>query len=257
MGIRNCPNQYDELSRDATALLYGEDMGFFEARKQRRAVQAAAKLATQLHEDAQNWQSNADSLEAMLVVVRDCRNGKLTEQFTDSGDYGFMLKKDEFAVAFLQVQFLENVREPTRYSGGYGGVSFPIFGKVRLNAGKTGGKMTQGAESINATDQGPLLITNQRIMFSGTKRTQEWRFDKMMSCSHLPEGATIFAMTTGTQPTGIRYGEKSATEVQFRIELASAIALDTLDRYESELLTEQKQLDADRPLPPPPLSPTT
>jgi hypothetical protein len=168
-----------------------------------------------------------------------------------------MLKKDEFAVAFLQVQFLENVREPTRYSGGYGGVSFPIFGKVRLNAGKTGGKMTQGAESINATDQGPLLITNQRIMFSGTKRTQEWRFDKMMSCSHLPEGATIFAMTTGTQPTGIRYGEKSATEVQFRIELASAIALDTLDRYESELLTEQKQLDADRPLPPPPLTPTT
>jgi hypothetical protein len=232
-------------------------MGFFAARKQRRAVQAAAKLATQLHDDAQNWQSNADSLEAMLVVVRDCRNGKLTEQFTDSGDYGFMLKKDEFAVAFLQVQFLENVREPTRYSGGYGGVSFPIFGKVRLNAGKTGGKMTQGAESINATDQGPLLITNQRIMFSGTKRTQEWRFDKMMSCSHLPEGATIFAMTTGTQPTGIRYGEKSATEVQFRIELASAIALDTLARYESELLTEQKQLDADRPLPPPPPTPTT
>jgi len=232
-------------------------MGFFAARKQRLAVQAAAKLVTQLHEDAQNWQNNADSLEAMLVVVRDCQNGKMTEQFADSGDYGFMLKKDEFAVAFLQVQFLENVREPTRYSGGYGGVSFPIFGKVRLNAGKTGGKMTQGAESINATDQGPLLITNQRIMFSGTKRTQEWRFDKMMSCSHLPEGATIFAMTTGKQPTGVRYGEKAATEVQFRIELASAIALDTLARYESELLTEQKQLDADRPLPPPPLTPTT
>ena len=52
-------------------------MGLFEARKQRRAVQAAAKLATQLHEDAQNWQNNADSLEAMLVVVRDCRNGKM------------------------------------------------------------------------------------------------------------------------------------------------------------------------------------
>jgi GMP synthase-like glutamine amidotransferase len=79
----------------------------------------------------------------------------------------------------------------------------------------------------------------------------------MMSCSHLPEGATIFSMTTGTQPTGIRYGEKSATEVQFRIELASAIALDTLDRYESELLAEQKQLAADRPLPPPPPAPTT
>ena len=108
----------------------------------------------------------------MLEIVRDCRNGKIGEQFTDTGDYGFMLKKGEFAVAFLQVGYLENVREPTRYSGGYGGVSFPIFGKVRLNTGKTGGKITKGAESINTTDQGPLLITNQRIMFAGTKRSR-------------------------------------------------------------------------------------
>ena len=59
-------------------------------------------------------------------------------------------------------------------------------------------------------------------------------------------------MTGAAKPTGIAYGEKAATEVQFRIELASAIALDTLDRYEAELVTEQKQLEADRPLPPPP-----
>lgn len=233
-------------------------MGFFEARKQRQAAKAAAKQAAQQQAQLQVWQQNADSLDTMLEIVRDCRNGKISEQFTDPSDYGFMLKKGEFAVAFLQVQYLENVREPTRYSGGYGGVSFPIFGKVRLNAGKTGGKITQGAESINATDQGPLLITNQRIMFSGTKRTHEWRFDKMMSCSHLPEGASIFAMTTGTKPTGINYGKKAATEVQFRIELASAIALDTLDRYEAELVAEQKQLEADRPmsaLPTPPAAP--
>ncbi len=232
-------------------------MGFFEARKQRQAAKAAAKQAAQQQAQLQDWQENSDSLNAMLEIVRDCRNGKIGEQFTDTGDYGFMLKKDEFAVAFLQVGFLENVREPTRYSGGYGGVSFPIFGKVRLNAGKTGGKITQGAESINATDQGPLLITNQRIMFAGTKRSREWRFDKMMSCSHSPEGSSIFAMTGTAKPTGIAYGEKAATEVQFRIELASSIALDTLDRYEAELLAEQTKLEADRPLPPPPNPSTT
>lgn len=233
-------------------------MGFFEARKQRQAVKAAAKQAAQQQAQLQGWQTNADSLNAMLEIVRDCRNGKIGEQFTDTGDYGFMLKKGEFAVAFLQVGFLENVRAPTKYSGGYGGVSFPIFGKVRLNAGKTGGKITQGAESIDATDQGPLLITNQRIMFAGTKRSHEWRFDKMMSCSHSPEGSSIFAMTGAAKPTGVAYGKKAATEVQFRIELASAIALETLDRYEAELVTEQKQLEADRPisaLPPPPSAP--
>jgi hypothetical protein len=227
-------------------------MGFFEARKQRQAAKAAAKQAAQQHAQLENWQADFDSLIAMLEIVHDCRNGKFGEQFTDMGDYGFMLKKGEFAVAYLQVGYLENVRAPTQYSGGYGGVSFPIFGKVRLNTGKTGGKITQGAESINVTDQGPLLITNQRIMFAGTKRSREWRFDKMMSCSHSPEGTTIFAMTGAAKPTGIAYGKKAATEVQFRIELASAIALDTLDRYEAELVAEQKQLEADRPLPPPP-----
>ena len=65
-------------------------------------------------------------------------------------------------------------------------------------------------------------------------------------------------MTGAAKPTGIAYGKKAATEVQFRIELASAIALDTLDRYETELVAEQKQLEADRPisaLPPPPPPP--
>ena len=94
-------------------------------------------------------------------------------------------------------------------------------------------------------------------MFAGTKRSHEWRFDKMMSCSHSPAGSSIFAMTGAAKPAGIAYGEKAATEVQFRIELASAIALDTLDRYEAELLAEQKQLEADQPLPPPPIISTT
>lgn len=248
-----CPCRVANLTRDATALLYGEPMGFFEARKQRQAAKAAAKQALQQQTQMAQWQKDSDALTAMLEVVRDCRNGKTAEQFTDHNDYGFMLKKDEFPVAYLQGSaYIENVREPTRYSGGYGGVSFPIFGRVRLNAGRTGGKITQGEESINATDSGNALVTNQRVMFAGTKRTHEWRFDKMMGCSHLPGGITIFAMTTGSKPAGIGYGEGPATEVQFRIELASAMALETLDRYEAELLAEQQQLESERPLPPPP-----
>ena len=254
-----CPCQLSNLPRDATALLYGETMGFFEARKQRKAAQAAAKQTLQLQTQVQQWQNDFDALNTMLEIVRDCRTGKTAEQFTDNDDYGFMLKKDEFPVAYLaNSAYIENVREPTKYSGGYGGVSFPIFGRVRLNAGKTGGKITQGKESIDATDRGNALVTNQRVMFAGTKRTRECRFDKMMNCSHLPGGITIFAMTTGSQPTGIGYGEGPATEVQFRIELASAMALETLDRFEAELIAEQQQLESERPLPsPPPMNPPT
>lgn len=36
-------------------------------------------------------------------------------------------------------------------------------------------------------------------------------------------------------------------EVQFRLELASAMALDTLDRYEAELVAEKAHHDSERP----------
>ena len=161
-----------------------------------------------------------------------------------------MLKPGEFAIAHLQgAAYIETVKAPTRYSGGYGGVSFPIFGRVRLNTGRMGGTIVQGAESISNTDSGNALITNTRIMFAGTKRTKEWRFDKMMSCSHLPGGITIFAMNTG-KPSGIGYGDGPAPEVQFRIELASAMALGTLERYENELVAEQTELAGRRPVAP-------
>jgi hypothetical protein len=123
---------------------------------------------------------------------------------------------------------------------------------VRLNTGRTGGKITQGAESINRTDDGHALITNTRIMFAGSKRAHEWRFDKMMGCSHLPGGITIFAMTTSGKPAGLGYGDGPASEVQFRIELASAIALGTLERYEQELVAEQVQHASELPIASPP-----
>jgi hypothetical protein len=60
---------------------------------------------------------------------------------------------------------------------------------------------------------------------------------------------TIFAMNTG-KPAGLGYGDGHATEVQFRIELAAAMALGTLERYEGELLAEKTQLETTKPVAP-------
>lgn len=96
------------------------------------------------------------------------------------------------------------------------------------------------------TDRGNALVTNTRIMFAGAKRAKEWRYEKMLSVSHLAGGITIFAMNTG-KPSGLGYGDGPAVEVRFRLELASAMALGTLDRYEAELLAEKAHHDAERP----------
>ena len=222
-------------------------MGFFENRRRKAAERAQARAEAVRTAAAQTWQQESDAIDRMLEVVRDCRNGKTHEQFSDNSDYGFMLKKGEFAIAHLEkVGFIETVRAPTTYSGGYGGVSFPLFGRVRMNTGAMRGRATRGEESISMTDRGNALVTNTRIMFAGAKRAKEWRYEKMLSVSHLAGGITIFAMNTG-KPSGLGYGEGPAMEVQFRLELASAMALDTLDRYEAELVAEKTHHESERP----------
>lgn len=225
-------------------------MGLLDGFKKRRA----AKAYRHAEDDLALWQERMDSVDDMVAIVRDCAAGRAADHFTDPSDYGFMLEGDEFAVAYLQqVAYLENVRAPSRYSGGYGGVSFPLFGGVRVNTGRVSGKRIPGEESMTVTDNGNALVTNTRIMFVGSKRTHEWEFAKMVSAAHDADGWTVFAMKGRGKPTGLGYGEKVATEVQFRLELAAAMALGSLERYVAELEAERAQLEAVRPaLPPPP-----
>lgn len=195
-------------------------------------------------------------VDEMLTIVRDCAAGRTADHFTDRSDYGFMLTADEFPVAYLQqVAYLENVRAPSRYSGGYGGVSFPLFGGIRVNTGRMSGTRIPGEESITVTDEGNALVTNSRVMFVGSKRTHEWEFDKMVSAAHDADGWTVFAMKGRGKPTGLGYGAGVATEVQFRLELAAAMALGSIGRYVAELEAEKAQLESVRPALPPPPSP--
>lgn len=231
-------------------------MGLFDGFKRRLATKRHDDATEDYQLDYEMWAEETAKLEEMLAIVRDCAAGRARDHFTDSSDYGYMLEADEFAVAHVTgALYLENVKAPSRYSGGYGGVSFPIFGRVRVNTGRTGGRIIPGEESITPTDNGNALITNQRVMFVGAKRTHEWDFSKMVSISHAPAGYTVFAMKGRGKPAGIGYGKEPAPEVQFRLELASAMARGTLDRYMAELEAERVAHDAVRPVPPPPLAP--
>ena len=228
-------------------------MGFLDSFTQRRAEKKyrSALLAHQTELAA--WEREEQQLLDMLTIVRDCADGHSSKHFVDMNDYGFMMQNDEFPIAHLQeVSYLEIVRAPTRYSGGYGGVSFPLFGRVRLNTGRTGGTVTPGQESISATDKGNALVTNERIMFTGSKRTHEWKLAKLISMSHMPEGYTVFAASGRGKPAGLGYGVSVSTEVQFRLELAAAFALGTLSRFVQELEVEQRHHRDEKPVPPPP-----
>ena len=148
---------------------------------------------------------DVDSVNRQLEVVRDCLNGKVRDQFTDTGDYGFLLTSGEFAIAHLEgAALIATAPDPEE-------------------------------ESLSHAESGHALVTDSRIMFVGSSTSREWRFDQILSRLHLPGGVTIFAMANGTM-SGLGYGDGPAPEVVFRIDLAAALALGTLDRYEAELM---------------------
>ena len=202
------------------------------------------------------WTEEAARVDEMLDVVRECLAGRLDTYFGGKDDYGFMVAADETPLCYLEgAAYLENVRAPSRTKGGYGGVSFPLFGGVRLNTGRISGNTVPGREQTTMTDEGNALITDKRVIFVGSRRNQEWSFAKMLGMTHMPEGYTVFAVRNRTKPTGIGYGSGVGTDVQFRLELASALATGTLARFEGELLAEKARIDAARPVPPPPPTP--
>jgi hypothetical protein len=229
-------------------------MGIFDSMKQRKLEKQFQASNAAYQSELQQWNANSASLNEMIQNVDDCIAGKFDTVFTDRSNYGFMLKVDEFPVASVQgCGYIELVRAPSQHTGGYGGVSFPIFGNIRLNTGRFGGQTIPGAESMNMTDQGTALITNERVMFQGSIRTHEWKFSKMMGMSHQPGGITTFAMTTAGKPAGFGYGDAVAPLVQFRLEFAAAIALGTLERFRGELQVEKDKHESEKPVPPAPV----
>jgi len=226
-------------------------MGFFSKMKQRRAEKEAAEQATAQQGQIGTWQSQSEKLDVMINAVERCGNNDIEGLF-DPFDTGFLLKKGEYAIGLIaNCALLETRRSASSYQGGYGGVSFPLFGKVRLNTGRSKGKLVAGEESITSISDGEVLITNKRAMFRGETNNKEWSYSKLMACEHHPEGYTTFAVSGVAKTTGFAYGADVANEVQFRLELGIAISNETTDQLLAQLRVERRQLDAKKPLAPP------
>lgn len=223
------------------------------ALKKRRAQKRFERDTVEHRAELADWEDADEAIDRMLEVVRDCVAGNIEAQFTDRSDYGFMLENDEFGVANITGSaLLQVVRAPGQYRGGYGGVSFPVFGRVRGHVGGNRGTFVPGKESMTVTDEGVTMITNKRVMFRGSVRTDEWKFSRMMAMEHSELGLTTIFMSTGGKPEAIGYGPDVRTEVQFRFEIAAALARGTLDRFLGELEAEKAHHQDVKPSPPAP-----
>lgn len=91
-----------------------------------------------------------------------------------------ILKRNETAHLQVGAELLKEVaiRE---YKGGSQGVSFRIAKGVSYRVGSHRGTMQVVGTRLESADTGPLTITSQRAVFTGTRKTVEVRFDKLLS----------------------------------------------------------------------------
>ena len=187
-------------------------------------------------------QQRLDTIDTMIDAVDRSARGDLDGLFT--GDDGaLVLKAGEFAIAKVQNSILlETARAPSTYQGGYGGVSFPLFGGIRVHTGGVRGKRIPGKESLTYVEDGDTVITNKRAVFLGAGNTVEWPFAKVLACEHNSSGFTTFALSGRKKNSGFGYGTDVAHEVQFRVEWGIALCNGTTDRLLAQLRAERSKI---------------
>jgi hypothetical protein len=206
-------------------------MGFLDRRKasreskeqarqqveRERAVEQAASEARRLH----------DALEAAALPFAETRVD------------GVVLKRGEVAHVIVDgAAFVEPKRDPGRWQGGSQGVSIRVAKGMSYRVGASRGTYQQGEERPTPTDTGKFVLTNQRCVFVGSKRTTEWAFSKLMGFSLEGEGLALFNVSNRQRTTGVFYGPDHETGLDAMI--AAAIAKFSGDEAYAQLLDEME-----------------
>jgi hypothetical protein len=128
-----------------------------------------------------------ESLEKQMAIL-----DRMSEGTFEEGDYVFATQKDEVVIARVNQTMLKEFRSNgSTSSGGFGGVSFPVFGRVRGNVGGYSGKSRRNPEESTPIDVGTSTYTNQRIVFAGENVVREFDLDKLVNLEAGDNGITV------------------------------------------------------------------
>jgi hypothetical protein len=112
------------------------------------------------------------------------------------------------------------------------------------------GQVVPGEELQVDKDQGVVMLTNERLIFSGPNHTREWEFDKLLMLSTSDDESDYFISVSNRQKTsGVRFSVRTGRE--FNRFLGSAtvvnekgyeVLLNELKAMEKEALEKEPSL---------------
>lgn len=218
-----------------------------KAEKERQAVIAEeahkAAQAKQAHQGALDvWSHQMEELQRLMALA----SGNGPSSFTS-----LILKSGEVGIAQItNVSLVEDRKGPGEWQGHSQGVSFPI-GKiagrsVRYRVGATKGHFVQGAPTPTAVDTGTMSITNQRLVYQGSKKTSESTFAKLLGIQRFSGGITI-SVSNRQKPTTLFFGSQLDEWVETHLSIAMALFNGEADTVKAQLQSQIDKLQAEKP----------
>jgi hypothetical protein len=97
-------------------------------------------------------------------------------------------------------------------------------------------------------DQGVVMLTNERLVFVGPVKSQEWKFDKLLMLSTNDDESDYFISVSNRKSTsGVRFDQYTGREFNRFLGAATAANEHGFEKVLDELANLKKQAIAEEP----------
>jgi hypothetical protein len=130
------------------------------------------------HEFLQSLMDQGLDGASMPDVIAELRLGLAQGGCFIMSETTLLLKKDEHCLLEVPAALLNEVTDK-EFRGGSQGVSIPIGGGVRYRVGAVRGHVVTIGTHWSTADTGALTVTEQRVVYHGSRKTLEFPFAKL------------------------------------------------------------------------------
>ena len=111
------------------------------------------------------------------------------------------------------------------------------------------GQVVPGEEQQMDKDQGVVMLTTERLIFTGPNHTREWDFDKLLMASTTDDESDYFLSVSNRQKTsGVRFSVRTGREFNRFLGSATVVNEKGYGPLLDELHKLEKEADAVKPI---------